>query len=605
MPRVLGDRLGPNRGKQLDTSMNREVGTHVLWVLLLFLSACGGGAGSQPPPVLTLTTLVPDYTVAGTGSMTVVVNGSGFATSSVVLWNGSPVPTTFGTKAILTASISSSLISTPGTASITVSDPSSGAMSNAEPFGIASPAAVTAGVIQLITIALDGSPANADSLVGPSINADGRYVAFQSAATNLVSGPASGFQDIYLRDTCLGSAPPGCTASTTRISVTSDGSPTNANSRDSSISGDGRFVAFDSQATNILPGTSVCGGLSSCAFLRDTCNGATPGCVPTTTLISVAFNGSAASGDSPWISSGDEFVAFASGATNIVSSGTSGLGDVFVRDTCFGASEGCTPNTILASVTSTGGESNGDSLTPAVDAIGRFVTFVSWATNMTENENPAVAPDLFVRDTCVSSTPPCTPTTTRVDVATDGTQANNSLTYNIVPSISAHGQLVAFASLATNLVSANVGGWANVYVRDTCEGAQVGCTPSTSLVSLGNNGSIGNNGSSDQAMSADGRFVAFSSLSSNLVPGDTEPAGGFKDIFVRDTCFGVTSGCVPSTVRTSVTNTPNPETQANDISDYPAISGDGHYVVFLSAATNLVPGGTNGHQMVFLAKTGF
>jgi len=298
-------------------------------------------------------------------------------------------------------------------------------------------------------------------------------------------------------------------------------------------------------------------------------------------------------------------VAFASGATNIVSSGASGLGDVFVRDTCFGASAGCTPNTVLASVPSTGGESNGNSLTPAIDAVGRFIAFVSWATNMTENENPDVAPDMFVRDTCVGSTLSCTPSTTRVDVATDGTQANNSLTYNIIPSISADGQLVVFASLATNLVSANVGGWANVYVRDTCGGAPAGCTLSTSLVSLGNDGSIGNNGSSDQAMSADGRFVAFSSLSSNLVPGDTEPAGGFKDIFVRDTCFGVTSGCVPSTVRTSVTNTPNPETQANDISDYPAISGDGHYVVFLSAATNLIPGGTNGHQMVFLAKTGF
>jgi hypothetical protein len=89
------------------------------------------------------------------------------------------------------------------------------------------------------------------------------------------------------------------------------------------------------------------------------------------------------------------------------------------------------------------------------------------------------------------------------------------------------------------------------------------------------------------------------------VPGDSETAGGFKDIFVRDTCFGVASGCNPSTVRVSVTNTPNPATQANDISDYPAISGDGHYAVFLSAATNLVPGGTNGHGMVFLAKTGF
>jgi hypothetical protein len=145
----------------------------------------------------------------------------------------------------------------------------------------------------------------------------------------------------------------------------------------------------------------------------------------------------------------------------------------------------------------------------------------------------------------------------------------------------------------------------NIYVRDTCAGAPSGCMLTTSLASLGNDGSAGNSSSGNQGMSADGEFVAFASLASNLVPGDTEPAGGFKDIFVRDTCFEAASGCVPSTVRVSVTNTPNPETQANNISDYPAISGDGHYVVFLSAATNLVPGGTNGYGMVFLAKTGF
>jgi hypothetical protein len=589
------------------TRVGKLLGALALAALTLAASGCGSGPSSSPPPPppgITVGVLVPNYAVAGGGAFSFFVNGSGFTTSSVVQWNGTPVPTTLGTNAILTASISGSLIATPGTATITVKDPSSGAMSNAEPFGVASPAAATAGVIQLITIALDGSPANADSLVAPSINSDSRYVAFQSAATNLVAGPASGFQDIYLRDTCLGYAPPGCTPSTSRISVTYDGSPTNGHSRDSSISGDGRFVAFDSQATNILPGTSVCGGLSSCVFLRDTCNGATAGCTPSTTSIAVAADGTTASGGSPWISSGGRFVAFASGATNIVS-GASGFGDVFVRDTCFGASAGCTPGTILASVPSTGGVSNGDSLTPAIDATGRFATFVSWAANIVANENPAVGPNMFVRDTCVGATSSCTPSTIMVDVATDGTQANNSLTFNIVPSISADGRLGAFASLATNLVSANVGGWINVYVRDTCAGAPAGCTPSTSLASLANDGSVGNNGSGDQAMSAYGRFIAFDSLASDLVPGDNEPAGGFEDIFVRDACFGVASGCIPSTVRVSVTNSPNPETQANDISDYPAISGDGHYVVFLSAATNLVPGGTNGHGMVFLAKTGF
>jgi len=212
---------------------------------------------------------------------------------------------------------------------------------------------------------------------------------------------------------------------------------------------------------------------------------------------------------------------------------------------------------------------------------------------------------MFVRDTCLGGPASCAPGTIRVDIATDGTQANGALTFNIAPSITADGRLVAFATLATNLVSANVGGWANVYVRDTCVGAPAGCTASTSLASLANDGSVGNNGSSDQSINGNGRFVAFSSLSSNLVPGDTFSAGGFKDIFVHDTCFGASSGCAPSTVRVSVTPPPL-SAQADDISDYPAISGDGHYVVFLSASTNLVNGAPgNGHAMVYLAKTGF
>jgi hypothetical protein len=107
-------------------------------------------------------------------------------------------------------------------------------------------------------------------------------------------------------------------------------------------------------------------------------------------------------------------------------------------------------------------------------------------------------------------------------------------------------------------------------------------------------------------MSADGRFVAFDSIATNLVPGDNFPACGFEDVFVRDTCYGAASGCTPSTVRVSVANAPNPETPGFSISGLPAISADGHYVVFISASTNLFPGITgNGHSMVFIAKTGF
>jgi hypothetical protein len=89
-------------------------------------------------------------------------------------------------------------------------------------------------------------------------------------------------------------------------------------------------VAYDSEATNILPNTSICS--NTCVFLRDTCNGALPGCVPTTTLISVAIDGTAADGGNPSMS-GDEFVAFNSNATDIVSGDATGLGDEFLRDT--------------------------------------------------------------------------------------------------------------------------------------------------------------------------------------------------------------------------------------------------------------------------------
>jgi Tol biopolymer transport system component len=175
--------------------------------------------------------------------------------------------------------------------------------------------------------------------------------------------------------------------------------------------------------------------------------------------------------------------------------------------------------------------------------------------------------------------------------------------------MSADGRFVAFGSAAANLVSTDVQGHSNIYVRDTCSGAATGCTPNTYLISLANDGSVGNCGSPGHnggtSMSADGRFVAFGSIATNLTPDDGFPACGWEDIFVRDTCFGVATGCTPSTVRVSVANTPNPGTSANSINTHSVISADGHYVVFISAATNLTIPPTNGRALVFLAKTGF
>jgi hypothetical protein len=583
----------------------------------LFVCGCaggasGGGGGDGPPPTVTIKSISTYYSnnsalslpfaIAGQPGFQLLVNGTGFTNSAVVQWNGNALPTLFGDSTDLAATVTDSLIAAPGKANISVNE--SGVTSNAVVLPIASPAAATAGVIALVTVASDGSPANGDSLVAPSISATGRYVAFQSNATNLASGPASGYQEIYERDTCVG-APPGCSPATIRITVTADGSPVNAHSRDSVVSADGRYVAFDSQATNIIAGSSACGGVSNCVFLRDTCIGALPGCTPITVPISVNVQGNIAPGGGPQMSPDARFVSFGSSASELgLGSGT--VGDIFIRDTCINAASGCTPSTIQASLTSASGEGNQNSQLQALSSNGRFVAFLSWATNMVADET--VTPGFFSRDTCLGVVS-CIPSTTRADVTSAGAQPNQSAFSGIFPGLSSDGRLVAFGSGATNLVSTAVTGKGDVYTRDTCTDAPSGCTPSTSLVSLANDGSVGNCGSPGNAgglsISADGRFVSFGSIATNLTPDDGFPACGWEDIFVRDTCFGVSSGCVASTVRVSVASTPNPGISGNAINSSSAMSSDGHYVVFISSATNFLSAPSNGHAMVYLAKTGF
>jgi trimeric autotransporter adhesin len=578
------------------------------------LAGCGGGGtgsqgGSPPPPKITLTDVGPlnsayaggTWVVAGGPSFTLLASGSGFTSTSEIQWNGQTLATMFGSDTNLSATVPDTLVANPGTASIAVSDSSSGVTSNALPFGIASPATKTAGVIQMITVAPDGSPANSDSLVAPSISTTGRYVAFQSNATNLVAGVSSSYEDIFERDTCIG-APSGCTPSTILISSTYDGSPVDGQSRDSAISGNGRYVSFDSSADNILPNTSIC-PISACVFLRDTCIGAPSGCAPTTTLISIAMDGTTADGGNPAITPDARYVTFESSSPDVADGNPGGYQNIFERDTCIGAPAGCTSGTVLISQSSSGVVGNENSHPSSVSSDGRFVAFQSYSTNLVPNDT-SVWSDIFVRDTCIGAPVSCIPSTTRESVSTDGTQENNGLDYEVVPSISSDGRLVAWASTATNMVAQNVNGHSDIYLRDTCTGAPVGCTPTTSLASLGNDGSIPNFGQNNQSMSADGRFVAFASLASNLVPGDTVTPGTWKDIFVRDTCFGASAGCKPSTVRVSVAITPY-DTQSNAINDLPRISGDGHYIVFMSAATNYLSDGGNGHEMVYLAKTGF
>jgi Tol biopolymer transport system component len=320
----------------------------------------------------------------------------------------------------------------------------------------------------------------------------------------------------------------------------------------------------------------------------------TDGC-PTTARVSLANAGGQGDSNSvamPTVSNNGRFVLFASDATNLVTGDTNGVTDVFFRDTCF-STLGCTPSTVRASVSSSGTEGNGPSTNPMMSKDGRFIVFVSDADNLVSGDTNGVR-DVFVRDTCRGASG-CTPSTRRVSLNNNGNQANGP---SFRPAISDDGRYIAFASDADNLVGSNdTNGVTDIFLHDTCRGAS-NCSASTRRLSVSTAGAQGNAQSLQPSMSADGRLVAFASDADNLVGSDTN---GTRDVFLRDTCNGVKSGCTPATLRLSISRT---GAQANGSSFAPYITRDGHFVVYVSVANDLVGNDINGVADVFLGRTG-
>jgi Tol biopolymer transport system component len=289
----------------------------------------------------------------------------------------------------------------------------------------------------------------------------------------------------------------------TRVSVDSEGNQGNQalySSATASISANGRFVAFDSPASNLVPGDT---NDASDIFVRDTLTN-------TTTRVSVDSAGNQANSISgePSISANGRFVAFSSLASNLVPGDTNDKFDTFVRDTL-------TNTTTRVSVDSASNQANSISTEPSISANGRFVAFSSLASNLVPGDTNNTS-DIFVRDTLNN-------TTTRVSVDSAGNQVNNTSVdpyrhggvYN--PSISADGRFVAFQSDASNLVPEDTNDANDIFVQDTLTNT----TTRVSVDSAGNQSNPGPVSFSHPSISADGRFVAFSSFASNLVPEDT------------------------------------------------------------------------------------
>src|SRR5579862_7572360 len=163
-------------------------------------------------------------------------------------------------------------------------------------------------------------------------------------------------------------------------------------------------------------------------------------------------------------------------------------------------------------------------------------------------ETPTGIAAIFLRDTCLGAAAGCAPDIIPISVGWNGAEPNGA---SSSPSVTANGRFVVFASEANNLVKGDSNGWSDIFLRDTCIGASAACVPATVRLSIGPDGAEANGASFAPAISPDGRFVAFNSSATNLVRADLNaaPANPNPPLFLRDTCFGAASGCVPTTSR--------------------------------------------------------
>ena len=451
--------------------------------------------------------------------------------------------------------------------------------------------AQTVSTTTLVSIASNDEQAN-DASSFAAISANNRYAAFQSWATNLDPLDNSDNDDIYLRDLYAGL--------TTLASRTHDSSQTNGDSLAPALSSNGRFVAFYSYATNLVPGDNN----SNCGFLQDeNCPDVFVFDSQTgeTLLVSIAADGTQGNGWSgnASISADGRYIAFESSATNLVANDKNEVIDIFVHDRDADGDgaldEPGAVNTILVSTSSDGTPANGHCEVSSISADGRTVAFASSSDNLVEGDTNE-SQDIFVHDRDANHNGIYDETgqvrTARVSIASDGTEANGE-SYN--PTISGDGHFIAFDSEADNLVINDTNKTQDVFLHDRdLDQDQVfdqSNAVSTTRVSVSTSGEQANTWSESPTISNDGHHIAFVSPSSNL---DQNCILSTRHIFLRDT----------HSDQTTCLSLSNQGAEASGDSWNPSISADGGFLVIGSDAEDLVEGDNNLVRDIFLRDRG-
>ena len=425
-----------------------------------------------------------------------------------------------------------------------------------------------------------------------------------------------------MRDTCVGAA--NCTPKTLAVDVAPDGSAPNGKAgRQLAISGDGRFVAFVSRATNLVPGNAVVSLGYWELYVRDLCAGANApsGCTPHTEIISLGADGEAASGPStnPSLSADGRFIAFVSAATNLVAEQPSSLPQAYVRDTCAGptATKACVARTVAVPVDDEDRVAGAQAGRPAISSDGRYVALEMWTTKSAA-QNSASTSQVVLADTCMGIEPPvyCEASAERISYAPDDSALSGA---NISPSLSSDARFVVFESQPVGSSTGNTAQLSKSYLRDTCLGSTApdGCVPSTTLITNDSATAASKTLNFSPAISASGRYISFVSgaAAATVTAGQAATEGS---LVVRDTCFSAVLPCTPHTYAASEATAVFSATRASLVVSSPSksaplvadrytaapLSADGHFAVFYAPDT-IAAQPASGAGDVYLTVTPF
>ncbi len=350
----------------------------------------------------------------------------------------------------------------------------------------------TGGIIRCSTSS-SGAESNGDSR-RPAISADGRYVVFESIADNLVSNDTNLKRDIFRKDINTGEL--------VRCSTSSSGAEAARCSYRPAISGDGRYTAFESYASNLVMNDT---NNEVDIFVKDLQTGAVVRC-------STSAEGEQANErcQYPAMSFSGRYVAFSSWASNLVPDDDNEVSDVFRKDMMTGEITVCSAN-------EAGTAGNERSFHPAISADGRYIAFASHASNLVLNDSNQVT-DVFLKDMDTGALTMCS-------ASPHKGQANG---ISQCPSISPEGAYVAFETVASNLAPDDTNRHEDIYVKEIDTGTLVRRSTSSS-------GEQGKTGSFQPCLSADGIYLVFYSGASEFVPDDLQ---GFFDVFRKELTAG-------------------------------------------------------------------